>query len=73
MKAIEKYYAKKNMAEIQAALNSRHKIANLAKALDIDLNDPEWSNMPSTEAFQVMQVRVADRVQRYNALIKGEQ
>lgn len=68
MKALEKYYAKKNMTQIQAALNSPQMIADLAKALDIDLNDPEWSNMPFTEASQVMQVRVADRVRRYREL-----
>jgi hypothetical protein len=73
MKALEKYYAKKNMAQIKAALNSPRMIADLAKALDIDLNDPEWSNMPFTEASQVMQVRVADRVRRYNQLMKGKQ
>lgn len=73
MKAVEKYYAKKNISQIQAALNSRNMIDDLTKALDIDLNDPEWANMPATEAFQIMEVRVADRIRRYQELIKGEQ
>lgn len=68
MKALEKHFAKKNMREIQAAIESG-KIADMAKALDIDLADPEWSDMPFTEASQTMQVRLANKVKRFQELM----
>lgn len=71
MSRLEKHFAKKNMKQIYAALQSG-KISDMAKALDIDLNNPEWANMPFTEASQIMQVRLADRVKRYLEL-EGEQ
>ena len=71
MKAIEKRIARKNLREIDAAIKAR-KIEPLAKALDINLDDPEWANMKASEFFQVMQVRIADRITRYQELT-GEQ
>jgi len=70
-KAIEKHYAKKNIRQIEAALKSR-KIADMAKALDIDLTDSDWSNMPFSEASQVMQVRLQNKVKRFQELMEGQ-
>ena len=71
MKALERHYAKKNFRQIEAALKSG-RIADIAKALDIDLSDPEWSNMSFIEAEQVMQVRLQNKVKRLQELM-GEQ
>lgn len=71
MRSIERRMARKNLQQIDAAVKAR-KIAPLAKALDIDVNDPEWANISATEFFQVAQVRIADRIKRYQELT-GEQ
>lgn len=71
MKAIEKYYARKSLEQIQLAYKS-NSILEWAKAAELDLNDPEISNLPMEEATQVIQVRLADKMKRIAHLL-GEQ
>lgn len=71
MKAIEKYYAKKSLKEINIALTS-NSILQWAKAAELDLNDPEIANLSMEEATQIMQVRLADKARRIQQLL-GEQ
>lgn len=68
MKAIEKYYAKKSLEQIKLAYNS-NSITQWAKAAELDLNDPEISNLPMEEATQVIQVRLADKMKRIAKLL----
>jgi len=71
VKALERHFAKKNIKQIQAAMESG-RIADMAKALDIDLADPEWSDMSFIEASQIMQVRLANKVKRFQELTGGQ-
>lgn len=71
MRAIERYYAKKSLKQIQFAYKS-NSIMEWAKAAELDLNDPEIFNLPMEEATQVIQVRLADKMKRIKQLL-GEQ
>jgi hypothetical protein len=71
VKAIEKYYARKSLEQIKLAYNS-NSITQWAKAAELDLNDPEISNLPMEEATQVIQVRLADKMNRIEQLL-GDQ
>jgi hypothetical protein len=71
VRAIEKHYAKKALRQIEIAYES-NSIAEWAKAAELDLNDPDISNLSMEEATQVIQVRVADKMKRIAKLL-GEQ
>lgn len=71
MKAIERHLAKKNIKQIEAAIKSKS-IAQMAEALDINLDDPDWADMHFKEASQIMQVRLANKIKRYKELM-GDQ
>jgi len=68
VKAIEKYYARKSLKKIQMAYSS-NSISTWAKASGCNLNDPEFANLSTEEATQVMQVRLADKMRRIEKIL----
>lgn len=69
MKLIELYFANKKLKQIERAMETRQ-LVDLAKAADMDLEHPMFAQMPLTEAFEIIQVRLADRLRKI-AELKG--
>ena len=63
MKFLENYFADRKLTEIKFAMQTM-KIKDLAKAADVSLSDPMFAELPIEEAFQVLLVRINDRVKR---------
>ena len=62
MTLLLKFMANKKLKEIEIAMQSGS-VRDLAKAADMDLSDPMFSEMTIDEAFDVITVRLADRLE----------
>lgn len=71
MKFIERHFANKKLKQIETAVQSG-RFADLAIACDINLDDPIFSEMPINEFFQVVEVRLADRIRQITKINGGQ-